>query len=355
VKVAVVGLGYWGPNLVRNLVALLGPEGVVVADPDAARCAAVVRNYPSVPSFPSIDAVLADDDVGAVVVATPVSTHAPLARAALEAGRHVLVEKPLAASSADGRELVQLADAKGLTLMVGHTFLFSSRVECAADAVREGRLGKVQYATSSRLNLGLHQRDIGVIWDLAPHDFSILFHVLGEMPVTAQTTGRSVVRADALDVAFITVTFPSGVIASVSVSWLAPKKVRDTVIVGDRRMLVYDDLDSDEPIRIYDKGVDVQDPSDFGEHQLLYRHGDVVAPYVAAREPLATELEHFLACIETGAPCRSGGEFGLGVVAALEAAEVSWQLGGRTIEVTPPLVVPTRTAAELAGLGGGAT
>jgi predicted dehydrogenase len=336
-KVAVIGLGYWGPNLVRNLVALVGADNVVVADPLVDRQAAVVRQYPSVVACSSLDQVLADEQVGAVVVATPVSTHATLARAALEAGRHVLVEKPLAASSADGLALVQIAEANDLTLMVGHTFLFSPRVECAAKAVRSGELGTIQYATSSRLNLGLHQRDIGVIWDLAPHDFSILFHVLDEMPASVQTAGRSVTRADSLDVAFMTLAFPSGMIAAVSVSWLAPKKVRDTVFVGDQRMLVYDDLDNDEPIRIYDKGVDFDDPTDFGEHQLLYRHGDVVAPYVVPREPLALELHHFLDCIEHKRPCLSDGRFGLGVVAALEAAEVSWHLGGRSVEVAPPL------------------
>ena len=348
-KVAVVGLGYWGPNLVRNLVALVGAERVAVTDLDEGRRAAVGRTYPSVSIHGSFEAVLADPDVTAVAIATPVSTHAALARDALRAGKHVLVEKPLASSSADGQMLVELATAEGLTLMVGHTFLFSPRVQCAVDAVRSGRLGEVQYATSSRLNLGLHQRAIGVIWDLAPHDFSLLFHVLGETPVTVQTTGRSVVRADALDVAFITVAFPSGVIAAVSVSWLAPKKVRDTVIVGDRRMLVYDDLHPDEPIRIYDKGVDVQEPSDFGEHQLLYRHGDVVAPYIPAREPLAAEVEHFLDCVQTGARPTSDGTFGLGVVAALEAAEVSWQLGGRTVAVTPPIVVPERSEIVVRG------
>ena len=338
-KVAVVGLGYWGPNIVRNLVTLIGAHRVVVADPRAERVEAIRRQYPSVTAKSSLDDVLDDDEVAAVAIATPVSTHAPLARAALEAGRHVLVEKPLASSSADGVALVELARAKDRVLMVGHTFLFSSRVQCAADAVLTGRLGQVQYATSSRLNLGLHQRDIGVIWDLAPHDFSILCHVLGEMPIAVQTTGRSVVRADALDVAFITATFPSDVIAAISVSWLAPKKVRDTVFVGDERMLVYDDLNADEPIRIYDKGVEIPDPTDFGEHQLLYRHGDVIAPYVAGREPLAHELQHFLDCVEHGTPCRSDGTFGLGIVAALEASEVSWQLGGRTVEIAAPLAV----------------
>jgi predicted dehydrogenase len=169
---------------------------------------------------------------------------------------------------------------------------------------------------------------------------------LDEMPVSVQTAGRSVTRVDSLDVAFITAVFPSGTVAAVSVSWLAPKKVRDTVFVGDQRMLVYDDLDNDEPIRIYDKGVDFDDPTDFGEHQLLYRHGDVVAPYVVPREPLALQLHHFLDCTERGTPCLSDGRFGLGVVAALEAAEVSWHLGGRSVDVATPLpCLPGRPGA----------
>ncbi len=332
-KVAIVGVGYWGPNLLRNLVALVGPDSVLVVDNSLDRIAAVLPQYPAVGYCLSLDQALEDDEVGAVMVATPVSSHAGLVRQALDAGRHVLVEKPLAGSVDEALGLVACAEERGLVLMVGHTFLFSPRVERMMEYLHEGRLGTVQYATSSRLNLGLHQRDVGVIWDLAPHDFSILFHLLGEFPVSAQTSGRSVVSAGCLDVAFVNLSFASGIVASVDVSWLAPRKTRSTVLVGDRQMMVYDDLNNEEPVKIYDKGVVIPDPENFGEHQLTYRHGDVQAPYIAPREPLAQELTHFLACIHGTEVCRSDGHFGLHVVEALEAAERSWHEGGQAVAI----------------------
>lgn len=327
-KVALVGLGYWGPNLLRNLVALVGPDSVVVVDNSLDRIAAVLPQYPSVAYCLSLEQALDDDEVGAVIVATPVSSHARLVHQALGSGRHVLVEKPLAGSVAEARDLVTCAEERGRVLMVGHTFLFSPRVERMKEYLQEGRLGTLQYATSSRLNLGLHQRDVGVIWDLAPHDFSILFHLLGEFPISAQTSGRGVVRSDCLDVAFVNLTFASGLVASVDVSWLAPRKTRSTVLVGDQQMMVYDDLNNEEPVKIYDKGVVIPNPTSFGEHQLTYRHGDVLAPFIPSREPLAQELAHFLACIDGSESCRSDGYFGLHVVEALEAAERSWREGG---------------------------
>ena len=347
-KVAIVGLGYWGPNLLRNLVALIGPDSVVVVDHSLDRIAAVIPQYPAVTYRLSLEQALEDEDVGAVIVATPVSSHARLVRQALDAGRHVLVEKPLADSAAEARGLVACAEERGRVLMVGHTFLFSPRVERMTEYLREGRLGTLQYATSSRLNLGLHQRDVGVIWDLAPHDFSILFHLLGEFPVSAQTSGRGVVRADCLDVAFVNLSFPSGIVASVDVSWLAPRKTRSTVLVGDDQMMVYDDLNNEEPVKIYDKGVVIPDPEGFGEHQLTYRHGDVLAPYIHPREPLAQELTHFLACIDGSEPCRSDGRFGLHVVEALEAAERSWREGGWPVAIDT-LEAPARRATDTAG------
>lgn len=355
-KIAVVGLGYWGPNLLRNLVALVGADSVVMVEQSLDRIAAMAAQYPSVGWSTSLDDTLNDDEVEAVIIATPVSTHARLARAALEAGRHVLVEKPLAGSVVDAAELVVCAEERERVLMVGHTFLFSPRVERMAEYLAEGRLGAIHYATSSRLNLGLHQRDIGVIWDLAAHDFSILFHLLEEFPVSVQTSGRGMVRADTLDVAFVNLCFASGIVASVDVSWLAPKKVRNTVLVGDSQMMVYDDLDNEGPVKIYDKGVVKPDPENFGEHQLTYRQGDVLAPYVAPREPLAQELAHFVDCIQgtAVAPCLSDGRFGLRVVEALEAAEHSWSTGGLPVTVEPVLpgrqvTAATGTVRKLAG------
>lgn len=332
-KVAVVGLGYWGPNHVRNLAVSLGGDRVVVVDSSVDRLAAVCAQQPAVACATSLEQAIDEQEVDAAIIATPVGTHADLARTALEAGCHVMVEKPLASASDEARELVDMARARGRVLMVGHTFLFSPRVERIAEVLASGALGEIQYATSSRLNLGLHQQDVSVIWDLAPHDFSILFHLLGEFPSVVQTTGRCVVRPGTLDVAFINLQFPSGVVGSVTVSWLAPRKVRNTVIVGNSQMLVYDDIDSDEPVKVYDKGVVLPEPDNFGEHQLTYRYGDVHVPYVAPTEPLRQQLDHFVACVEGRALCRSGGEFGVAVVDALAAAEESWRRGGHPVDV----------------------
>jgi predicted dehydrogenase len=333
VKVALVGLGYWGPKLVRNLVTSPEVDDVVVIDRSVDRLAITCRQFPSVIGALTLDEALADPEVAAVFIATPVETHAELARAALESGRHVLVEKPLATSARDAIELAQLAESLGLRLMVGHTFLFSPRLECIADYLAAGSLGRIHYVTSARLNLGLHRADANVIWDLAPHDFSMLFHLLGEFPDTVQTAARGAGRPELPDVAFINLSFPSGAIASVAVSWLAPRKVRNTVIVGEQQMIVYDDTNSDEPVKIYDQGVVLDESDSFGENQLTYRYGDTIAPHVVATEPLGLEIAHFLQRINDDEPMRSDGWFGVGIVEALSAAHRSWAQGGERVEV----------------------
>ncbi len=349
-KFAVVGLGYWGPNLLRNLVANAGGAQVVAVDQSVDRLAETCAHYPTVACASSLEQALDEHDIGGVLIATPVSTHHHLARTALDAGCHVLVEKPLAASTEEAEDLVTSAEAARRTLMVGHTFLFSPRVDLIHELVTHGRLGNIQYVTSARLNLGLHQADVSVIWDLAPHDLSIIFHILGEFPETVRTSGRAVVHTDRPDVAFITLTFPSGVVALVSISWLAPSKARNMVVVGDEQMLVYDDIDNEQPIKLYDKGVIRPEPGNFGEHQLIYRHGDMLAPHVVAQEPLAREVAHFLACAAGVQMCRCDGWFGLGVVRVLEAAERSWNLGGDAVPLAPlggeprPTIERTRIA-----------
>ena len=332
-KVALVGLGYWGPNLLRSLATMAGSEHVVVVDRAVDRVATACAQYPATIGYESLTQALESHDIWATIVATPVSTHYDLVRTALEAGSHVLVEKPLARSATEAADLVLRAEHADRTLMVGHTFLFSPRVELIERLVRDGRLGAIQYVTSARLNLGLHQSDVSVIWDLAPHDLSIILRVLGEVPTRIRTAGRAMVRPNRPDVAFLQLDFPSGVVASVSLSWLAPSKARNTVFVGDRQMLVYDDLQAEQPIRLYDKGINLTDPDNFGEHQLTYRHGDVLAPHVPAREPLAQEVAHFLSCCEDATPCRSDARFGLDVVRCLEAAEQSWFEGGEAVYV----------------------
>lgn len=332
--VAVVGLGYWGPKLLRNLTALLGDQGVVAVDTDPSRLAAVRKQYPWVRCHDSLETALNREVIQGVVVATPVRSHAGLARTALEAGCGVLIEKPLAASAEEARELVAVAQYREQVLMVAHTFLFSRRVQWLAGCIRKGQLGAIHYATSSRLNLGLHRPDVNVIWDLAPHDFSILFHLLGEFPVSVQASGRGVVRPDGCDVAFINMAFPSGVVAAVDVSWMSPKKIRNTVVVGDARMAIYDDTDNESPVQIYDRGVITGDSADYGRNQLTYRYGDTVHPYIAPDEPLGVELSHFLECLNHGAASVSDGLFGLHVVEALEAAEESRIRDGVRVEVT---------------------
>ncbi|MDQ3895750.1 MAG: Gfo/Idh/MocA family oxidoreductase [Actinomycetota bacterium] len=331
-KVALVGLGYWGEKILRNLVALVGPEDLVPVDSRPDRRKAACGAYPGIACADSLSAALADDDVGAVVIATPAGTHAGLGRQVLQSGRHLLVEKPLATSVADAEALVHLAAERDLRLMVGHTFLFSPRVDVLTESVQAGRVGAVHYMTTSRLNLGLYQEDINVIWDLAPHDFSIVFHVLGEFPVLIQTMARSS-RRGVPDVAFMHLQFPSGVIASVTVSWRAPRKVRNTVVVGDQGMIVYDDTQPDEPVKLYDRGVVGLESPSFGEHQLTYRYGDTVSPHVSAVEPLTVQLRQFLSCVEDGTDRLSDGRFGLEVVRALESADRSWQLGGVPVDV----------------------
>ena len=348
-KVALVGLGYWGSKLLRNLVTIVGSDRVVAVDSHIDRLADATTLFPGLTTRLSLTDALTDPTIGAVMIATPVESHAPLATQALEAGKHVFVEKPLAGSVRDAARLTQLAESRGLVLMGGHTFLFSPGIQQIAGYLDDGLIGPVHYITSSRLALGLYRPDANVIWDLAPHDFSIIFHLLREFPSTAQTVARSKVRPGVPDVAFINLTFPSGTIAQVSVSWLAPKKVRNTVIVGEQKMVSFDESRVEEPIKIYDKGVVVPESSDFREHQLTYRYGDTVAPVVKAQEPLANEIKHFLACIERGDVCISDGAFSLGVVEALAAADRSWQIGGVPVrlgeEVAVPMLVDLRDAA----------
>ena len=332
-KVALVGLGYWGPKLLRNLVTLLGTESVVAVEPQLANRVEHSSFFPGVRFEESLDVVLADDDVTAVVIATPVETHAALATQAIGAGRHVLVEKPLAGSVADAVAVAQLADERGVTLMVGHTFLFSPRVEAIRAQIESGETGRIHYVTSSRLNLGIHRSDANVIWDLAPHDFSIVFHLLQEFPVSVHAMAQGVVRSDLPDVAFINLRFPSGAVASVSLSWLAPRKIRNTTLVGERSMIVFDDTQADEPVKVYDKGVDIIDSADFAENQLTYRSGSIVSPHIAATEPLLLEIEHFIDVIERGGVLRSDAWFGVEVVRAIAAADQSWRAGGLPVDI----------------------
>ncbi len=336
VNVAIVGYGYWGPNLVRNYLEVPGAAIELVCDERVSQLEKLHARYPSLPVTQSYEEVLRSEEVDAVVLATPISTHYPLARAALEAGKHVFVEKPMTAEAAQAAELVALAGKLGLTLMVGHTFVYSPPVRKVADYIHSGELGDIYFIATSRVNLGLHQRDVSVVWDLAPHDISILGYWLGEAPSSVSVTGRACINPDLADVAFINLRYPSGVVAEVQVSWLSPVKLRRTLVVGSRKMLVYDDTESVEKVKVFDHGVDYREPTDFGEFQLSYRTGDIIAPKIANTEPLFIEAQEFVEAVSNGGRPLTDGRAGLEVVATVEAAERSLVSGGCEVPVVLP-------------------
>jgi len=327
VRVAVVGLGYWGPNLVRNLYELPDAELVGVCDLDPDRLERIARRYPDVRRTTSYDELLEDPTVDAVAIVTAVGTHFELASAALEAGKHVFVEKPMAGSVDEAELLVAMARARGLTLMPGHTFLYSPPVNAVHDLIRAGALGEIFFLSMSRVNLGLHQSDASVIWDLGPHDLSILRYWLGESPVSVSAMTRCCVMPDVPDVAFVNLQYADGAVAHVELSWLAPSKLRRTAIVGSERMVVYDDT-SVEPVRVFDSGVTLRTPANFGEFRLSYRTGDIVSPRIDGTEPLQVEMEDLCSSIRTGREPRSSMEIGLDVLRVIEAIDRSLREDG---------------------------
>jgi predicted dehydrogenase len=331
--VAVVGLGYWGPNLIRNLHELPGVKTIVACDLRAMRLERVTRRFPSVTATTRYDDVLADPMVDAVVLATPISTHYPLAAAALLAGKHVMVEKPLAASSVQAASLIDLAERRALVLMPGHTFLYSPPVILIRSLIASGEIGDVNFVSTSRVNLGIHQPDVSVAWDLGPHDFSILRYWLDETPASVSALARGCIIPGVPDVAFVNMQYISGAIANVELSWLAPSKLRRSTIVGSRKMIVYEDTSS-EPVRVFDSGATMRDPATFGEFTLTYRTGDILSPHVEVAEPMYRELEDFCEAIRSGATPRSSAALGLEVVRTIEAVDASLAHGGARIEIT---------------------
>lgn len=336
VRVAVVGLGYWGPNLVRNLYELPSAEVALVCDQSPEAVGQVSKRYPGIRSTTSFAEALDDPDIDAVVLATPIGTHFDLARAALEAGKHTLVEKPLADSVAGAWELARLAAEKDLVLVPGHTFLYSPPVQAVQEMIEAGELGDIYFVSTSRVNLGLHQSDASVVWDLAPHDFSILLYWLRETPTHVSALSRGCIIPDTPDVAFVNLEYASGIIAHAELAWLAPSKLRRTTVVGSRKMVVYDDT-SMEPVRVFDSGVTLRDPGTFGEYRLSYRTGDIVSPRVDVSEPLSLELDDFCRAIRTGSRARASTELGVDVVRMVEAAERSLLAGGSRTELSASL------------------
>jgi predicted dehydrogenase len=329
-KIGLVGLGYWGPNLLRVLVDTQRAEARSICDLDEERLANFARRYPSTRATTCFDDLLNDPELDAVVLATPIHTHFGLAMRSLEAGKHTFVEKPLSHSSEEAQTLIDLAAANDLVLMCGQTFLYSPPVRETKRLLDENELGDVYFISSSRVNLGLHQRDVSVIWDLGPHDFSILLYWLDEFPDAITAVGRDSVVRGIPDVAFVTLTFPSGILANIELSWLAPGKLRRTVVVGSKKMVVYDD-GSPEPIKIFNHGVIYQDPETFGEYQLSYRTGDIVSPKLDAAEPIALELDEFVNAVRVGSAPSGHLELGLRVVALAEAAQEALESDGARV------------------------
>lgn len=318
-KIGLVGLGYWGPNLARVLNQSARCQFAACCDVDPRKLGKIAKQYPSVQGFTSFEEFLLAD-VDAIVIATPISTHHELAARALRAGKHVFVEKPLSDSSRTARDLVETARQTERTLMTGHTFVYSPPVVRIKELIDAGELGSLQHLSFSRVNLGLYQKDVDVVWDLAVHDVSIVLYWLGETPSHACSFGRSCVQDTKRDVAYLWFQFPSGTVASCEVSWLSPNKMRRTCVVGSKRMITYDDTQVDEKVKIYDRGVALRPPETFGEFQLTYRMGDAHIPYLSNAEPLLLEIEHFVDCIETNRVPRTDGQFGANVVAAIEMA-----------------------------------
>jgi predicted dehydrogenase len=333
IRIAVVGAGYWGPNLIRNFVSCRDARLVAVCDTDRQRLDTVLAPYPGVAGVEDVDALLARPDIDAVAIATPVRTHGRLGLQALRAGKHVLVEKPLAASVREGEELLCAAQAAGRVLMVDHTFVYSAPVRKMKEILDSGDLGDLYYVDSVRINLGLFQHDVNVVWDLAPHDLSIMDFLIGRLPRSLSAFGacHADSRQEIEDVAYLNLDFGGGLLASFHVNWLSPVKIRLFAVGGSRKGLVYNDLAPDEKIKVYDRGITVSQDAEARRGLLIgYRTGDVWSPRVVNAEPLQVMVRHFAECIQEGKTPLSDGEAGLRVVRILEAAQRSIKAqGGR--------------------------
>ncbi len=332
VKVGVVGLGYWGPNRLRALGEIVGVEAVAICDFDAERLELASSRFPGSTAYADFDALLEVPGLDAVVVATPAHSHFELASAALRAGKHVFVEKPLCASSLEAEMLTIMSDEAGVTLMCGHTFVYSPPVRAVRRLIQAGDLGSLHFISSSRVNLGPYRSDVSVVWDLAPHDLSILLYWLGRSPVSVSAVGRDVISPGTEDVAFVDLVYEDGLLAHLELSWLAPSKLRRTVVVGSEKMVVYED-GSKEPVRIFDSGIDYRDPTTFGEYQLSYRSGDILSPRLETTEPIVAELGDFIDAIRTGAAPESKPELAIEVIKLVEASHESMRSSGDRIAI----------------------
>lgn len=354
IRLGVAGCGYWGPNLIRNFRALPGCQLSMMCDLDTSRLRHLQTLYPEVEGATDYAHMLNGINLEAVVIATSVANHYPMAKAALLAGKHTFIEKPMASSAEHCEELVAIARRNGLILMTGHTFLYSSAVRKIQEIIRHGDIGDIRYICARRLNLGLFQKDINVAWDLAPHDLSIILALMGEQPLSVNCHGSAHVTPGIEDVTTMCLTFANQRSAIIHSSWLDPRKVREMTIVGSQRMIVYDDLAPLEKIRVYDMRVERPPHYDtFGEFQYAYHYGDMHAPFIAQEEPLKVECQHFLDCIQGGTQPLSCGTRGLELVTILEASSESLRQDGAVVHLPETLrhiannAAPTRAARHL--------
>jgi predicted dehydrogenase len=350
IKVGVTGCGYWGPNLIRNFRSLADCELTAMCDLSQERLAHLNLLYPEVRALTDYNEMLNDTGVDAVVIATAVKFHFPMAKASLLAGKHTFIEKPMAASSAQCEELIDIANRNGLVLMIGHTFLYSPAVRRIKQIVDSGDIGDIRYISARRLNLGLFQKDINVTWDLAPHDISIVQYIIGDEPVSVNCRGNAHITPGIEDVTTLCLSYRHQRTAVIQSSWLDPRKVREMTIVGSKRMIVYDDVAPIEKLRIFDARVERPPHYDtFAEFHYAYHYGDMYVPYVKQEEPLKVECQHFIDCVRSGATPLSSGESGLQLVQILEASSESLRRGGGPVDM-PRLDVVTSNSNVLPAL-----
>ena len=334
IRLGIVGCGYWGPNLVRNFSQATGAEVVAVCDVRRERLDQIRKSYPAIGTTTDYGELLRTPGIDAIAIATPVSTHFDLAWQALTAGKHVLVEKPLAATASEAVRLTAEAERRRLTLMVDNTFVYTAAVRRMRDLVAAGELGEVYYYDSVRVNLGLFQHDVNVLWDLAVHDLAILDFILPAKATAVSATGMRHVPNQPENIAYLTVFFENSLIAHIHANWMAPVKIRRTLIGGSQKMLLFDDLEPSEKIKVYDKGITIaDDPATVYQMRIGYRAGDMWAPHLELTEALAVGARHFIECVETGAPPLTGGASGVRVVRILEAATRSMAERGRPVEL----------------------
>jgi predicted dehydrogenase len=333
IKIGIIGYGYWGPNVVRNFLSTEGAQIISICDINKDALNKARKNYPKLKIVSDSSEILTSPEIDAVAIVTPVYTHFELAKKAIENGKHIFVEKPFTSSVAEAEELIELAEKKNIKIMVDHTFLFTGAVRKIKELINDGILGNLYYYDSTRVNLGLFQHDINVIWDLAPHDLSIMDYVIQEKPVGITATGTEHFGRGLEDIAYITVYFDKDIIAHFNVNWLSPVKIRMTLIGGEKKMLVWNDLESDEKVKIYDRGVNIEDKEGIYELLVSYRAGDIWTPMVEKTEALKKEAEYFIDCLTNNNTPINDGYAGLRVVKILEASDLSIKNNGKMVKI----------------------